>query len=343
MASDSKKKAVAKPTKTVSPKKTASPEKTVAPSVEKTVARKQKRAKPNAVQPPSLAQRLLERLPPLSSARRAAYASSFTDAQCDAWGTRTKAANVLAEGNRWASVASSALLKQPVLGYSAARLAWLCELLIQLDDAVASQKAGSGDHVRGARTAAVAVADKCRRELASLLYAVAGGRADLRHQVAERNESAQTPHVLASTLTGLVQLAIAFRRFPVLELLCEDAGLNEALLTRAYSAAELLTTANEKTFTAAREVDSAETNRIEGRVLREMKLLMTQFQMAKEMGQAVSVLAPSASIRHVLARGKADSEVEVEPGPTVSAHHGLEPIHALTDTGTHVVPQIHAV
>jgi hypothetical protein len=283
----------------------------------------------------SLALRLLEDLPPLGSVHKAAFASSFSDAQCDAWGTRTKASNVLAEANRWVSIAATTLKKQPVLGYSKARLAWLCQLLLQLEDAVLAQQNSNGDHARTARSAAVAVADKCRRELTTLLYAVAGGRADLRQQVAERNENSPTPHVLASTLTGLVQLAMDFRRYPLLEVLCDDAGLDETLLSRTFAAAEALSAANEKTFTAARDVDAAETNRIEGRVLREMKVMMTQFEAAKTLGQAVPVLTPGAAVRHVLARVRGDGEQQPSPGATAPADVPIESIDPLIDTGKH--------
>ncbi len=281
---------------------------------------KGKRPQSEAQRPRPLAQRVLAQLPPLSTTQRSAYVSSFTDAQCDMWGARTKAANVLAEGNRWVSVAASVLQKKPVPGYSVGRLAWLCELLVSLNDTVDSQQRGDGDHIRGARAIAVAAADTMRRELVNLLNAVAGGRADLRRQVSERNDSSQTPHVLSSTLVGLVQLATAFRRFPVLEVLSEDAGLNGALLSKAYNVAETLNRANEKTFTATRDVDSAETNRVEGRVLREMKVLMTQFQVARELGHSVPQLVPASSIRHVLARSRAEGDFDGAPESTAALH-----------------------
>ena len=264
-------------------------------------AKKQvKKAAPAKRAGTSAAAKYLAELPAIDAKVRAAYRGAFSDAQCDAWGSKTKAASVLAEGERLSGELRAALKKGPVLAYSPRRLAWLCTQLVELDDAVAAQATDGAAEARAGRSAAVTVANQARRTLAAQLLAVAGGDAALRKEIAARNETSPTPHVVEASLTGLVELAQRLRRTPATEVLCDDAGLDADALARAMAAVEQLDESNQRTYGQATDQDTPETNRVEGRVLREMAFAYQCFRRARDVGQAVPALKPGAALRAVL-------------------------------------------
>lgn len=234
-----------------------------------------------------LAVKLLATLPALDDKRRKAYRAAFTEAQCEAWGQQTKAEAVLADAERGVGAVAAKVKNGGVAGYSSRRLAWVCHLMADLEDAIASQKASDGSEARAERNAAVAVADRARKRLAAGLYSMAGGDASLRKQVADRNESSSVPHVLESSLTGLVQLALRWRRTEFGEVLADDAGVTDEFLSSVSAVVDSLREANEHTYGEGAGRDSAETNRVEGRVLRELSFLRKALAMAKELGDVV--------------------------------------------------------
>jgi hypothetical protein len=123
-------------------------------------------------------------------------------------------------------------------------------------------------------------------------------------EVTDRNEASTSAHALESTLTGLLQLAMRLRRNELGELLANDAGLTEEFLSSVSALTDSLREANERTFTVMRGQDSAETNRIEGRVLREMGFAMKMLRRAKDDGESVTLPVPGAQLNAVGGRAE---------------------------------------
>jgi hypothetical protein len=185
-----------------------------------------------------------------------------------------------------------------VSGYSPRRLAWLCELVVALDD---ERARGSDGAARGAKTSAMAVATRMRNDLVARLTLVAGGNDALHQMLKSRAGKGETPQHVRDSLTGLIDLANRWRKDAMLALLADDADLSDHRLSAAYDALENLARADlasEDTETPAGQ-DSAAVNRIEGRVLRELFHAATAFKMAKENGQRAPVIVPGPGVKAV--------------------------------------------
>ncbi len=272
---------------------------------------------------PSVAVQLLAKLPPIDERHRQAFLRAFTEQQCEAWGSQTKAVNVAEEARKWLPGLFRDLGGKRVMGYSLGRFAWLCQLVADLEDAIAAQSAGPADGAtaRLERSSAVLLANRARRELVAGLTSVAAGSSQMRKLVAAANDSSPTPHVLVASLVALMQLATRWRRNEELELVCDESGVTAEFLAGVSSTMEALTRANERTYDAPAQNDSAETNRIEGRVLREMQLARLAFSHAKENGLNVSVPVPGKALSTIL-RSSADASDE-RPTPPASSPSGI--------------------
>lgn len=280
-----------------------------------------KAAAPKAAKaaPPSIAVKTLGELPAVDHRLRAAYKSAFSDEQCDAWGELTKAKEVLAEAGRWVTAMSATLKKGPVGGYSLRRLAYLCELLVQLEDEI--EKTSDAGQRSGARRSATHLALKLKQDLLNRLYLIVGGRLDLRALITDRDEPGDSPQTIRDSLTGLIDLASRWRRDPVIEMLADDADLAEVRLNAAYNALENLTRADEDTadLTQFNGGDTPSVNRIEGRVLRELKLAQDAFE------QGGVKLAASPALAKVFKRGEEKKvTVVTPPPPPPDAYEGEE-------------------
>lgn len=260
---------------------------------------------------PRTALKLLETLPPLDQKRRRAYQNAFSDEECDAWGAKTRAESVLGEAERYVG-ALAGVLKKPVTGYSPARLAWLCTLVADLHEAVESDKASSADSARTERFGVFSLADKARKKLASGLIAAGTGNPAFQKEVTDRNDTPSSAYSLETSLTGLVQLALRLRRSEDGELLADDAGITEVFLSSVSATIDALHEANERTFTVERGKDSATTNRIEGRVLREMAFAQRSLRRAKDDGEAITLPVPGPQLRTVIT---SSTSRDAEPTP----------------------------
>jgi len=269
----------------------------------KAVKAKKATAKAPRAAPPTLAVKVLGQLPALDNRLRAAYRGSFSEEQCDAWGAETKSAEVVREAEKWIGAMFGTVKKQSVSGYSPRRLAWLSELVVSLQDEIAKSKAGSNG-LHGATSSAMQVAQRVLTDLVGRLELVAGGRAELLELIRARGTSQRgSPQHVRDALTALIDLASKWRRDAALLLLAEDADLSEARLNAAYNALENLARAEEAAYEPppTTDQDSAAVNRVEGRVLREMKLAASAFAQAKANGERVPALTPGPTVRSVLA------------------------------------------
>lgn len=245
----------------------------------------------------SVAVKLLGTLPALSSKLRAAFRAAYTDEQCDAWGQETKAENVVREAQKWLVTMDKALKADPDVTYSRRRLAYLCELVVLLEDEVARTTDTAAESLRLTRNSALAVAANAQRDLTRRLYAMAGGQEALRKVVAERTGSLDSPSEVQDSLTELIDLAVKWRRNEVMEALADDVGITEDRLNAAYSALESLTGASDVALNAAAyEGDAPSVNRVEGRVLRELRAAQLSFRDAREAGVNVPALVAAPSL-----------------------------------------------
>lgn len=233
----------------------------------------------------SVAVKALGELPPLNELRRRVYLATFTEAQCEAWGARTKATEVAADAAK-AIGAFLGAAKKGIDGYAVERFAWLCTQVVELEDAIVRQSSDAAGSPRSSH-AAVKVARRIRMLLAHGLLNVAGGNETFAGFVHERNDQSDSPSALETSITGLLQMALSARRTPEGELLANDAGLTEEFLSSASAVAESLSASNQQTWTVATGQDTQETDRVEGRVLRELSLLRTAVHHAKVTGQAL--------------------------------------------------------
>lgn len=277
-----------------------------------------KKAAPKKVAAPkkSVAVKTLGSLPALTGKLRMAFRAAFTDEQCDAWGQKTKAENVVKEAEKFVATMARVLKDNTDSAYSRRRLTFLCELLVLLEDEIAKTTDDGMHELRATRSAVLEVANNARKDLVRRLRAMAGGQQTL---LKELSKVAPGDDRLASdvqdSLTATIDLAQKLRRNDVMEALADDVGLSEARLNSAYAALEALTGAGDVSLNAAAyEGDAPSVNRIEGRVLREMKLAQRLFNEAREASISLPALVAGPSLKTIFDKG-GDGEEEA-PAPT---------------------------
>jgi hypothetical protein len=174
--------------------------------------------------------KLVKTLPRLDDRRRQAYRGQFTDAQCRAWGARTWAATVLGEAERAIGSAARLIAKAEVPGYPKQRLAWLAELLVELEASIAQDDLPTQKRIRAEARGRAEAVDRLRRQLVAALQRLAPADAAYLRRVSALNVSNPAPQRLVQTLVGLVRLARQQRSTDDARLLADDCGLTEALL-----------------------------------------------------------------------------------------------------------------
>lgn len=266
-------------------------------------------------QPPeSVAVKTLGSLPALSGKLRAAFRSAFTDEQCDAWGAQTKAQNVIKEAEKFVATMNKALKDTTEVTYSRRRLTFLCELLVLLEDEVEHTKDKANADLRSTRSAALCVANNARKDLVRRLRALAGGQQVILQEIAGvAPASEKSPSDVQDSLTATIDLGMKLRRNELMEALADDVGLTEDRLNNAYASLEALAGASSVSLNPGQyEGDAPSVNRIEGRVLREMRLAQRLFNESREAGVKVPALVAGPGLKTIF--GKADA-VEA-PAPT---------------------------
>lgn len=143
---------------------------------------------------------------PITLAQRAAFRTLISDTQADDLGKKTRAADVLDEGVRWAVRMDDALHKYPgaLDGYSPERFTWYLDCLAALDTAVAAE-AARRKRVGAARATASSnreTAAAARDVLASRMQTFAGRRGAEREALAAAIGTSDTHDNLAASLAG---------------------------------------------------------------------------------------------------------------------------------------------
>lgn len=278
-----------------------------------------KKAAPKKVAAPpkrSVSVKTLGSLPALTGKLRMAFRAAFTDEQCDAWGQKTKAENVVKEAEKFVATMARVLKDHTDSAYSRRRLTFLCELLVLLEDEIAKTTDTGMNELRATRSAVLEVANNARKDLVRRLRAMAGGQQTLLKELSKvAPGDDRSASDVQDSLTATIDLAQKLRRNDVMEALADDVGLTEARLNSAYAALEALTGAGDVSLNAAAyEGDAPSVNRIEGRVLREMKLAQRLFNEAREAGISLPALVAGSSLKTIFDKG-GDGEEEA-PAPT---------------------------
>jgi hypothetical protein len=260
-----------------------------------------------------LVSELLDDLPPLPIVEREAFRALFDDAQCVELGGKTKAEKVLAEAAAWASTIDAALKSHPnaLRRYSTSRFAFFLEQVRDLGRAIEAQKrAPRGEADAGGalwlldigRVAALSV----REELLAVLRLLAGGNAHERELLELAAGATTNDEALADSLEGLATHAHKWleRRDAQTAVLVASVSLKESDVDSARSAEmalrEALKAQQSGPVSTRVPRDLPKTDRVEGRVLLELRVLMDVFANARAKNRAVPKLVPGPGTRAVL-------------------------------------------
>jgi hypothetical protein len=253
--------------------------------------------------PQSAAKKLTKQLPKLSPLLREGFRSMWTEQQCDAWARRTKANDVLHQAQEWLLVAEGALARaqNEDVPYSKQRLAWLAELTLGLEEQVSGTPKPEVLEARRVRDDAFEEANQLRARLRSRMTLLVGGDEARGAALAIANKGNRTVEEVSSALEHLAQLLTSWRQDARLRILADELGLDDGLIFRAEESARLLKEAAlEAASVSTQRGDSPAVNRIEGRVLRELRALQLAFSAAKEEGLTVPVLKVKGPLKSLL-------------------------------------------
>jgi hypothetical protein len=251
---------------------------------------------------------LAARWPALTGGNEALFRAKYTDAKCEKLGADTRSEGVLGEALAFASVMDKALTAHPreLRRYDGQRFAWFLQCIGKLAQERALQEAGSSGPaaMAAARDRARTAALAGRTEVVdSLEELVEGDEVEEEALSAARGETSNPDRIVAS-IRSLCTYARGWLARP--DQLSRDkvamSGLTLAEVEHAEQAAATLVNAGAgKTLEGAVIVrDAPAVNRIEGRVLLEMRTALRVFNKAKAKNNLIPTLTPGDATRHVL-------------------------------------------
>jgi hypothetical protein len=290
--------------------------------------KKDEPAKPSTDAPKALAieTRLLVGQKALTQIERRAFREQFSEAQCDEFGSRTKAEAVCRDARAWAPTIDAALRKHPeaLRRYGRARFAWLLECIRDLSEALEAQRAAQGSvgaskrHASSVKEAAL----QARDELLETLEILVGGSAGERGALSTATGTTESPASIARSLRDLAELAEGWLKRDTEEAkaLVTSVDLATGDVDTARRAAEALDRAVGDSALEGKSVarDLPSVNRVEGRVLLEMRTVMRVFERVHARSAVVPRLVPGPGTRSVLGRrstaaSKVEDGVEAPP------------------------------
>lgn len=261
--------------------------------------------------PLSPSRRLEKSLPKLSPLMREAYASLWTDEQCDAWGRRTRAAEVLKQANEWLLHADRALKKPGAedVPYSRQRLAWVASLAVAVENELHGVVSDALSEARRVRDEALAAGHQLKGRAFSRASLLVGGNEQRGAALAIANRGSRNADELAESLGALSGLLAAWRKEARLRLLADELGLDEGLIRQLAEAADTLKEAELNAVSLRpQRGDGPALNRLEGRLLRELRALQLAFAMAHEEKLNVPTLRVRPSLRSVFSNRNASRD-----------------------------------
>ena len=244
-----------------------------------------------------LPEKLLPTLPPLEERRRALYRAQFTDLQCRAWGDRTWSKDVLRDAERTIGIARSLLTKHDVPGYPLVRLRWLCELVVELQREVADDGLDDLKVARGNTRALAERAKKVRTQATNRLKAVLQGNRAALAALSKKRIHNPSPWQWVGELTRLADEGRRLREDEDTALLADDCALTTGFLDSLDALANELAELVPTTWRGVGTNDSAMTNALAGRVLRELAFLCDRVKAARRGGTTVGALPLPPSVR----------------------------------------------
>jgi len=244
-----------------------------------------------------LAEKLLGTLPKLDPRRRELYRGQFSNQQCWAWGDRTWSANVLADAERTIGRANVLLTNHTVPGYPLARLAWLCELTVELKRAIAEDDLPELRVRLGETRALARRATTLRTKAVNRIKAVLMGNRPALADLARGRIDKPTPQRWPGVLRVLAHRARTLIDDDATSLLAEDSAVNAELITSLEALADELDALVPTTWRGAVTNDSTVTSHLEGRVLRELAFACDRVRAARAEGVAVGSLPLPPSVR----------------------------------------------
>lgn len=296
-------------------------------SKKKPSAKKTKGAsKPRISTKPSEAHRILALWPPITDVQRAAFEAQFSDERCTDFGTRTRSANVVKDALAFAHTIDEGLRKYPAAlrRYGAARFAWLLECIVKLERQRDVMIAEGGDIAPARKNVEVAMskAHEVRRDL---IHALEMLTSDHPLDVQELGRAIAAPKGaldLAQSLNDLAKLAYQWIRRTDGEskALVASVDLQQGDVDLAWKAANELHEALERA--AGRKMptgrDTRDVNKIEGRVLLEMRYAMNAFAHGHSIDPSVPLLVPGPGTKGALQPPKKPKNGAIKP-PTATA------------------------
>jgi len=254
-------------------------------------------------------QALAPKWPALTHAERALFASRYSDAKCEAMGAGTKSEGVLSDALGWAPTIDRALTAYPVelRRYGGARFSWFLGCIdgLAAERAAQQSKGGAAAAMKVLSEKAQKAALAARTELVdSLEELVEGDEKEEAALSAALGSTDRADRIVASlgTLGGYARQWLS-RKDERSKSLVKWAGLTLAEVETAENAATALAQAAAgKTLEGAVVArDSPQVNRVEGRVLLEMRAAMRVFNKANARNKHVPRLVPGDASRNALA------------------------------------------
>lgn len=270
----------------------------------------------------------------LTNDERRVFEAKYSDAQCETKGGGTRSEGVLSEGVGWVATIGKALPEFPVelRRYSRSRFAWLLECLRKLADERALQQTSGGAAVvlKTAVEQREKAASAARRELVDTLEELVEGDAPEEEALSNALGLTDRPDRIVASIGTLADYARTWlaRTDAVSRKRVELASLTQAEVETAENAAAALAQATAgKTLEGTAIVrDSPAVNRIEGRVLLEMRAAMRVFNKANALNKRIPKLVPgSATRRALVSRSGKGSGDDVAEAPAAGAGNGGTP------------------
>jgi len=248
---------------------------------------------------------LLTEWPPLTDVQRDAFRAQFSDLRCDALGRRTDSGIVYDDALSFAKIIDRSLRAHGMLlrRYGPSRFAWFLECIASLGRARSEQLANKDAPAKSMETA-LAKANEVRRTLAHALDMLTGDYALDRTELAYAMGHAERPDALVRSLHDLAKLADQWLRHTDGETraLVASVDLRQGDVDLAWAAATDLENALERASGKVRgsTTDTPSVDRIEGRVLLEMRHAIAAFAFAHAIDPVVPELVPSEHTRVVM-------------------------------------------
>ena len=257
----------------------------------------------------AVAPRILAAWPVLGEMHREAFRSLATTADCEALGARTDSAAVLKDAQAWAQAIDAALRAHPfeLRRYGAPRFVWFVECVRALEDAIESQRGDNGHGHKRHVERALARAREVQADLVTALEVVAQGRPDAERRLADASKDVTSAAGLASGLRALADLADELGRAydPRTRALVASVTLRAEDAHAARDAAAALEVATRAPAPGGAPLsDLPTTDRVEGRVVYEMRFAKQIFDRVRARSPYIPALVPGTGTRGVLgARG----------------------------------------